>query len=248
MRTARAPPPRWLGARGAHALPPSHAATHPCAPLLPRALSLQLRASQRKQAADAEAARHELAAECDRLRAANAELQARAARAPLAPSARGAQQPAAGSDAVSVEALRSTLGQREAELSRKAAMLAQLGAQLRSEGERADQAEERAEALEAEAAGAPDAERLRGALDEARAAYAAAEAEGDELRARGDDAESRLAEMRAALDAAQAELGALSPEFFDEIEELKFKYAQGAAQLARYERLYGRLPAEVGGA
>lgn len=127
-------------------------------------------------------------------------------------------------------------------------MLVQLGAQLRSEGERADLAEERAEALEAGASAAAEADALRDALEEQQVQLSAAQRERDELRALRADADRQQSELRAAYEAAQAELSALSPEFFDEVEELKYKYAQGAVQLARYERLYGRLPPEPGAA
>lgn len=148
-----------------------------------------------------------------------------------------------------LDALRATLSARETELARKTAMLVQLGTQLRAQSERADAAEDRVEALSAQeraprADAGADADAVRAQLDEQRALALASAREAVEARAQRDETERALGELRAAYDAAQAELGALSPEFFDEVEELKYKFAQGAAQLARYERLYGRLPPE----
>ncbi|KAJ1626527.1 hypothetical protein T492DRAFT_843069 [Pavlovales sp. CCMP2436] len=125
-------------------------------------------------------------------------------------------------------------------------MLVHLGGQLRAEGDRADAAEERADEL-ADGAGPnreAEAEALRAALGEQRIQLGAAEREAAEQRARRADGERAYAELRDAHEAAQEELSALSPEFFDEIESLKYAHSQGAAQLARYERLYGRLPPE----
>mmetsp|Transcript_15553 Transcript_15553/g.47458 ORF Transcript_15553/g.47458 Transcript_15553/m.47458 type:complete len:203 (+) Transcript_15553:1424-2032(+) len=199
--------------------------------------------------------RQDLLAQVDHLRAQLADAQTRRGPGEGTGQARSASRsgpsssPAnggGGGDAAVVEALRSALAAKQAEVERKAAMLAQLGAQLRTETERADAAEDQVEhlatAADANPARARDLEAARAELHDVRGQVAALERDRAEMDARRMEAERELASVRAAHEAAQAELDALSPEFFEEVEELKYNYAQSSESLARYERLYGRLP------
>ena len=64
-----------------------------------------------------------------------------------------------------------------------------------------------------------------------------ADAVGDALRPLSEE----NASLRAENEAMAAELGALSPQFFEEIEDLKFHYANARADVERYASQYGPL-------
>jgi chromosome segregation ATPase len=55
--------------------------------------------------------------------------------------------------------------------------------------------------------------------------------------------EQQLAEATARADALQTELSAFDPDFWDEIEDLKYERQQLAAKLAEYERILQDLSA-----
>jgi DNA repair exonuclease SbcCD ATPase subunit len=54
--------------------------------------------------------------------------------------------------------------------------------------------------------------------------------------------EQQLAEVTARAEALQTELNAFDPEFWDEIEDLKYERQQLAAKVAEYERILQDLP------
>lgn len=141
--------------------------------------------------------------------------------------------------------LEARLAELRSELLEKRSQVVELGTQLQEALASADAAQKRATVL------AEDGHRMsselaaaQNALREAEAAAAqasiGAHAEGGAAyAARLEAALAALHEEHAALqrerDSMAEELAALTPEFFDEVEDLKFNYAQAQAELERLE-------------
>ena len=71
---------------------------------------------------------------------------------------------------------------------------------------------------------------------------AAAAAESRESAALAEALASENATLRAENAAMAQELSALSPQFFEEVEDLKYAYATSQQRLERYETAYGAVP------
>ncbi|EOD09036.1 hypothetical protein EMIHUDRAFT_452946 [Emiliania huxleyi CCMP1516] len=162
------------------------------------------------------------------------EAQARAA-AEEALAAAGAT----GAGDAAVERLQEALREAREELLHKGGQVVELGTQLQEALAAADEATRRAEVLSA------DGGRMAAELEAAqqRALHAAQpsleEGRGGEYANRLEAALAQLhtehEALRAERNALAEELAALTPEFFDEVEDLKYNYAQAQAELERLE-------------
>ena len=135
------------------------------------------------------------------------------------------------------------------ELVSKGTLLVDVGSQLSTALDSAAAAEARISELEGRLREAGEVEELLMATEAERDRLAAQLAELQQQAAGGaedggaapDELRAEVAALREENSLMAAELGALSPQFFEEVEDMKYALAVAREQLAQYEQAHGPL-------